>query len=245
MKHKQIISAGLALGILGSADIITSDNTAFTTVDFNYDARIRVAIDFKEDKETAREWGVEAYGSWLRSLSLVEQRALDKYTGGDYLRINNYLRFYEGELGVSGVLDSTIRDMDKALNRAKIPDTIKVYRRVGETAFGLKPDSLRVENRIDREEARKFAENFINTTRKEHAFTSTSIVSQPVNVFPILLHITVPKGAHGAYVESISQKPEEMEFLLARGYSYKIDGISIVNEEGREVLKVSAELVKK
>ncbi|WP_412677978.1 ADP-ribosyltransferase [Bacillus wiedmannii] len=45
-------------------------------------------------------------------------------------------------------------------------------------------------------------------------------------------------------MESISQKPEEMELLLARGYSYQIDGISIVNEQGRESLKVSAKLVK-
>lgn len=119
-----------------------------------------------------------------------------------------------------------------------------VYRRVGETAFGLEANSLRVGSTINQEKAREFAETFINTTRKEHAFMSTSLVKQPVNVFPILLHLTVPKESYGAYIESMSQKPEEMELLLARGYSYQIDGISIVNEQGRESLKVSAKLVK-
>ncbi|PGM91495.1 ADP-ribosyltransferase [Bacillus cereus] len=201
-------------------------------------------IDFKEDRERAHEWGSASYGTWLRGLTLTEHRAIDKYSGGDYRNINNYLRFHEGNLGADGVLDPTIQQIDKALKRAKTPGTLTVYRRVGETAFGLEANSLRVGGTIDPEKAKEFAETFINKTRKEHAYISTSLVKQPVNVFPILLHITVPKGSHGAYIESISQKPEEMELLLARGYSYQIDGISIVNEQGRESLKVSAKLIK-
>ncbi|PFK06903.1 ADP-ribosyltransferase [Bacillus cereus] len=202
-------------------------------------------LDFKEDRERAHEWGTVSYGTWLRGLTLTEHRAIDQYSGGDYRIINNYLRFHEGNLGADSVLDPKIQQIDKALKRAKTLDTITVYRRVGETAFGLEANSLRVGSRIDPEKARAFAETFINKTRKEHAYMSTSLVKQPVNVFPILLHITVPKGAHGAYIESISQKPEEMELLLARGYTYQIDGISIVNENGRESLKVSARLIKK
>ncbi|TKH19865.1 hypothetical protein FC697_19710 [Bacillus wiedmannii] len=202
-------------------------------------------IDFKEDRERAHEWGITSYGSWLRGLTLTEHRAIDQYSGGDYRNINNYLRFHEGNLGADGVLDPTIQQIDKALKRVKTPDTLTVYRRVGETAFGLEANSLRVGVTIDQDKAREFAKTFINTIRKEHGYMSTSLVKQPVNVFPILLHITVPKGSHGAYIESISQKPEEMELLLAREYSYQIDGISIVNEQGRESLKVSAKLVKK
>lgn len=202
-------------------------------------------LDFKEDRARAHEWGAASYGAWLRGLTLTEHRAIDQYSGGDYRAINNYLRFHEGNLGADGVLDPKIQQIDKALKRAKTPDTITVYRRVGETAFGLEANSLRVGSTINPEKAREFAETFINKTRKEHAFMSTSLVKQPVNVFPILLHITVPKGSHGAYIESISQKPEEMELLLARGYSYEITDISIINEQGRESLKVAAKLVKK
>lgn len=201
-------------------------------------------LDFVHDRERAHEWGAESYGSWLRELPLTEQRAIDQYSGGEYRAINNYLRFYEGNLGADGVLDPKIQLIDRALRKARTPEAIAVYRRVGETAFGLEANSLRVGSMIDQEKAREFAETFINTTRTEHAYVSTSLVKQPVNVFPILLHITVPQGSHGAYIESISQHPEEMELLLARGYSYRIDGISIITEEGRQSLKVSAKLIK-
>ncbi|OTW90203.1 hypothetical protein BK702_09905 [Bacillus thuringiensis serovar cameroun] len=242
MKIKHVIKCTLSILYLSMAFLMNQPNEVFAAPPSHPVANH--GIDFKEDKDRAHEWGVTSFGNWLRDLTLTEHRSIDKYSGGDYRAINNYLRFHEGNLGGDGVLDPTIQQMDKALKRARTPDAITVYRRVGETAFGLEANSLRIGSTIDQEKAREFAETFINTTRKEHAFMSTSLVKQPVNVFPILLHITVPQKSHGAYIESISQKPEEMEFLLARGYSYRIDGVTIINEQGRESIKVSAKLVK-
>ncbi|PEQ66872.1 ADP-ribosyltransferase [Bacillus cereus] len=242
MKTKNII--GFALSVLCISTVVSTaapDRVSAAPIIHSMTDNV---LDFRKDRARAHEWGVASYGSWLRGLTLTEHRSIDKYSGGDYRAINNYLRWHEGNLGADGVLNPTIQQMDRALRKAQTPNTIVVYRRVGETAFGLEANSLRVGSTINQEKAREFAEIFINTTRKEHAYMSTSLVKQPVNVFPILLHITVPKGSHGAYIESISQKPEEMELLLARGYSYKIDGISIINEQGRESLKVSAKLVK-
>lgn len=48
-------------------------------------------IDFKEDRERAHEWGVTSYRTWLRGLTLIENRAIDQYFGGDYRNINNYI----------------------------------------------------------------------------------------------------------------------------------------------------------
>ena len=37
-----------------------------------------------------------------------------------------------------------------------------------------------------------------------------------------MLFIRVPKGTHGAYIAKVAHNEEEKEFLLQKGYSYRI-----------------------
>nr|AQM56943.1 Vip2Ac-like protein 1 [Bacillus thuringiensis] len=215
--------------------------------------------DFKNDRTGAKAWGEYYYTDWLNGLDVESEEtglplsdSIKSYTKQEYRPINDYLRSNEGildeENGDLGLIDF-IKDLDEALRRApQTPEGIKMYRRVNETAFGLPVGSLRLpaETRLNEETTKLFSETFTNTTRTEYAFMSTSLVQDVAptfNDYPILIQLSIPKGANGGYIAPLSQNPDEMEFLLARGYSYSIDNISIIETQGKETLNVSATLI--
>ncbi|TPG70129.1 hypothetical protein EEL32_14320 [Brevibacillus laterosporus] len=215
--------------------------------------KIKYGKEFK-DSNKAEAWGRKYYANWLRNLTIVEQRSLTNYTTERGYQINKYLRNNDGELGENGILDRDINNIDRALKKTKTAEMVTVYRRVGENAFGMEADSLRDKNKIKIEKAREFAERFINTTRKDQGYLSTTLVSglsketksnsPEIVLMPIVLELNVPKGTRAAYINDLSHKPWEQELLINRGSSFKIHGLSIIVEDGRERLKVKADLLK-
>ncbi|MEV2911024.1 ADP-ribosyltransferase [Paenibacillus larvae] len=215
--------------------------------------KIKYGKEFK-DSEKAEAWGRKYYAKWYRNLTITEEKSLTNYTTEKGYLINKYLRKNDGEIGKNELLDRDINNIDRALKKVKTTETIKVYRRLGENAFGMEPDSLRDKNKIKIEKAREFAEKFINTIRKDQGYLSTTLVSglsqdtksksPEIVLMPIILELNVPKGTHAAYINDLSHKPWEQELLINRGSSYKIHGISIIVESGRERLKIRADLIK-
>lgn len=71
------------------------------------------------------------------------KKEIGSYAGIGYRDINTYLRTYNGQLlGVNPNIEEKIKQLDHALQTAKLMDTIVVYRRVSETAFGSSQQSL-------------------------------------------------------------------------------------------------------
>lgn len=215
--------------------------------------KIKYGKEFKDSKK-AEIWGRKYYAKWARDLTITEEKSLTNYTTEKGYLINKYLRKNNGEIGKNELLDRDINNIDRALKKAKTTEMVKVYRRIGENAFGMEPDSLRDKNKIKIEKAREFAEKFIDTTRKDQGYLSTTLVSglsqetknksPEIVLMPILLELNVPKGTRAAYINDLSHKPWEQELLINRGASYKIHGMSIIVEDGRERLKIRADLIK-
>lgn len=109
------------------------------------------------------------------------EKEIGSYAGIGYRDINTYLRTYNGQLlGVNPNIEEKIKQLDHALQTAKLMDTIVVYRRVSETAFGSSQQSLiDKNNQINLTQLQEFKQNFLGKYKKEYAYMSTSIIKDP------------------------------------------------------------------
>ncbi|MGR5965261.1 ADP-ribosyltransferase [Bacillus cereus] len=114
--------------------------------------------NFQTDNKAATEWAKQAYEKWPETLTRneldksenpknpeeaakTEWAALKYYSGNGYSDINYYLRS-GGRPFKNPSLESVIEKLDSGLNKAKTPETLIVYRRVDEVAFGWKANTL-------------------------------------------------------------------------------------------------------
>ncbi|EOP90895.1 hypothetical protein IGM_02157 [Bacillus cereus HuB4-4] len=196
----------------------------------------------------AKSWGNECYSTWVNTITELEKREIGSYAGVGYRDINTYLRTYNGQLlGVKPDIEEKIRRLDSSLQTAILKDTIAVYRRVSETAFGLSSQTLIDQNnQINSIQLQAFKQNFLGKYKKEYAYMSTSIIKDPAPEFsklPILLRIIVPKGNIAAYIAPLSPSPEEMELLLPRNTSYQINNITPISQYNYPYILVDATVV--
>lgn len=205
------------------------------------------AIDFYtlDYLSQAKSWGNEYYSTWANNITELEKKEIGSYAGIGYRDINTYLRTYNGQLpGVNPNIEEKIKQLDHALQTAKLMDAIVVYRRVSETAFGLSKQSLiDKNNQINLTQLQEFKQNFLGKYKKEYAYMSTSIIKDPSPEFsrlPILLRMIVPKGNIAAYIAPLSPSPEEMELLLPRNTSYQITNITPVIQNEQPYILIDA-----
>jgi hypothetical protein len=171
------------------------------------------------------------YGS-LPQEKAHEIRSIRNYTGSDHYLINKHLL---GIGGYSNIGENALRDIDNiktALGRYTTPRSFKVM-----TGVKIDPSTL---------------PTFTNTIHFVNpAFTSTSVRYDVAYSFarrkPILdkdgyeihsvphgatyyneasqrhiLHLTIPEGAHGMYMEPYTQNSGEYEFLLHPEAKFKL-----------------------
>ncbi|WP_276575667.1 ADP-ribosyltransferase [Bacillus cereus group sp. BfR-BA-01524] len=62
---------------------------------------------------------------------------------------------------------------------------------------------------------------------------------------PVIMKIKLPEGTNAAYLGSLSMWPEENEMLVARGFTYKVWGISIIVDKGKEYIQLNAKGILK
>lgn len=233
-------------------------------IDFGYDT--------KKNKDAAKEWGAKHYKKWIDDLlkddtddkeskeSKLERKnereAIKRYTGNDYTKINTHLR--NDRKPANKEFDKEIQYIDRALAKVTTPEAVNVYRRVSEDAFlekgkkdkrwskdSLKDKKDKEGKKLDKDQVKKFKEAFNHTEQSEKAYMSTSLVNQTTGNFPklpILIHLTIPKGKHAAYLGNLAKLPES-ELLIAHGSSYKINSIEQqVDSKEREYLLIEATL---
>lgn len=207
-------------------------------------------LDFHSiaQKEKAMDWGNQFYQKWLKKISPTEKQQLIDYTGNGYYDINTYLRTNQGKLpGKSLATEEKIKRMDRAMHATPLEDSIKVYRRVDEKAFGLQPESLIQNDKLNRAAFESFKQKFSGKYKTDFAYMSTAILkdaSSGFSGYPILFLITVPKGIDGVYLAPLSHFPDEMELLLTRNMTYQVKDISTVKENQREYVLIDATITK-
>lgn len=156
-------------------------------------------------------------------LSQTERDALVDYTGGGFRIMNWPLR--DGK-GLTDRGRNLIEECTKALNKFHTDEPILTVRGLGDSSGAL-ADFLGASS-ADQLADPGFVEKLIGRTVQDNAFLSTS-AHESGGFGGILLHTVIPKGTMGAYVDSISECPGEMEFLLQRGSVMKIIDYAIEN----------------
>lgn len=148
----------------------------------------------------------------------VVRSVIDRYSMRG-MRIN-----YELRLGNKTPDTKFAVEIDRVLDSApKFDDTVVVYRGIGREA-----------------KANKWKEGSVITDK---GFSSASIDrSVAENFGSALLVLKVPPGTRAAYIGHISNSPDEREFLLGSGTSYKVYKVSQDKKSGATV--VYAEVVR-
>ncbi|ALZ64491.1 Putative ADP-ribosyltransferase Certhrax (plasmid) [Bacillus cereus] len=210
------------------------------------------ALDFSSNIDTARKWGEENYKDWQVNLLKAEKTAITAYTGAKYDPINQYLRENKGVLKDGEKLNTVIKQIDSGLEKTVTSKPITVYKRVSEGVFNREYGELRslqAPYAINGTVFQKIKEEFTNKEVIGHGFESTSLAKDPSKSYsndryPILYKITVPEGIRGAFIEPISKYNDQLEFLIARGYTYKLNNFSIMNTEDKPYVQVEVSIVK-
>ena len=143
---------------------------------------------------------------WLEKLTDEETRSIKKYTKnlGDapndkfYARLNAMLR---GEIPENETLVYYSNQISSAISKYDLKHDIVCYRTLDFNAY----------NDIE-----------IGKYFKEPQFTSTSVVKSKVLNKPFFVKINIPQKANGAYIETISEFPNQREFLIDKGAVFKV-----------------------
>lgn len=154
------------------------------------------------------------YGKWSQQTTLQEEASITNYCGPDYSAINGLLRreMTENQVKLWDDLGNRktsemISDISSAISKFDLPEDIKVFRTC--------------ENDVLEKLQTK-----IGSTFHDDGFVSTSVVREKQASGNIFMEISVPKGQGvGAWVNPLSGKPEEYEFLLNRGTDFLVTDI--------------------
>ena len=143
---------------------------------------------------------------WLEKLTDEEIRSIKKYTKniGDapddkfYAKLNAMLR---GKIPENETLAYYSNQISNAISKFELKHDIVCYRTLDFDAY------------------KKFD---VGMFFKEPQFTSTSVVKSKVLNNPFLVKIHVPQKANGAYIETISEYPNQREFLIDKNAVFKV-----------------------
>lgn len=159
-------------------------------------------------------YGDGQHSKWWASLSAAEMTAVKEYSGSYYTPTNEWLR---GKTKVKprGV-DRRIADLDSALAKIPTPNGVVMYRGIKDAtpvydALGIKGrDDLRVGMDLDDLGFGSASPNI------KKAWEGRDLDKQ------LQLEIRLPAGSSGAYFGKQSTMPHEEEFLLDRGFRFRI-----------------------
>ena len=161
----------------------------------------------------------------INDLSQEQIDALIKYTGDDYVNINNSLRGLEVATPEN---QATINAMKSALQNASLPDDMVLYRGTSIEALedlkNLPPEKLMGKEIIE--------PGFMSTSTKSAVANKTFSGSLQMKIY-------VSSGAHALDISSISQYSREAEILFNAGQKMTI--ISAESKDDILYLTVLAE----
>lgn len=168
--------------------------------------------------EASRAAVVQAGSQWVSGLSSAQREAFSAYTGMAYLNINGSLRGYAS---FSPENRQRAIEMHNALSCTQIPCSCTVYRGASNASLGA------YQGMSD--------SDLVGRTISDAGFMSTSLDPDEAFNGDVQLEISVPAGAHGAYVDSISSVSGEREVLFDAGQNLRITSVTR-DDRGRRVI---------
>lgn len=195
---------------------------------------------FKDENEI-KQWGNDNFSKWIEEIKSDREiyNIVEYYAGFYYSFINRYLRGYKHvQLNVPNtdeyqyIWKIKAREYSNKLNRAlslsHLNENIIVFRCLSYEGLTSLTEGSRIKTGMILQE-----NGFMSTSLKyEYAEKSEN---------DVILIIEVPKIAKGAYIDQISCKEFESEFLFCSGQ--KIEIIEIVYNKNRKYILL-CELIK-
>ncbi len=182
-----------------------------------------------KNPDSAQEWGENNFYNWENDLSSVEKTAIMYYTSNNSTDINIALRGDSQKLPPKRIkeLQKYIPYIKSALKKARVPESVLVYRSVPKNALGEYKDLplTKLKGKVI----------------KDKGFFATSLYpSECLRDSEIMLVIRVPEDTNGAFISgNLSAYSFELELLLKEDTLIKI--IDYCSEQGQ--LKLLCEVV--
>lgn len=192
-------------------------------------------------------WGVKEFGQMQEKqvgplLTEREAESLAAYKGSQYEKINDYLRFGESSLRLSGldpVEDSRIKTLwaekiqgiDSAIQKANpLTEPIMTYRGVTQGDF-----------------AKELTKSSPGDVFADKGFTSTSFDKNVAEQFGVVqLEIINPVGTRGLALDSLVETGlgHEAEFLLPKNTKYQVVKNEKPNESNNQKHTITVRIIK-
>ena len=163
------------------------------------------------------------------SLSVGDKTGVKHYTGSGYTLMNNLLRTGQGENSVTRMY---IDQCTSALEKSRIKEDCMVHRGIG--------NALSEMIGISSKEIAQNPSALVGKTFTDKGFVSTG-VGQYDAWGGVKMHIFVPAGSKGMYVDPVSTFKGEHELLLQRNSSFVIK--SLTKDYHGKVTDVLVELI--
>ncbi|APQ77028.1 ADP-ribosyltransferase [Clostridium botulinum] len=208
------------------------------------------SVDFKEDKEKAKEWGKEKAKEW--NLAYTERQNIRDYLNdkGSIKTNYNEIIFSKGEDFLSE--KDKLKSIEKGLNKAKLSDTVVTYKHVDPKSIGFNGELFKG-NDINHKEFGEFKEQFLYDENKKNyikpdGFFETNIsdpgISPTEHQNRVILKVKVPssKGRDNPTKAGVFLDGEEYKMLISNDYVIKVDDMHHSTLKGRDYVVVDGTL---
>ena len=181
-----------------------------------------VTINSKEDNGSKENMEKELYNYsstvWDKQLSQNEKQSINAYTTNVGKLINLALL---NDDDILPEIQEHIDNIQSAIDKFDLQNDLLAFRGLSKLEF----DMIDVGEQITKSFLQFKSTTLSNDVAKD--FSSMSAIDSGQDPFDNRrygLIVNVPKGANGAYIKHLSDAPNENEFLLNKGVSYKVIG---------------------
>lgn len=187
----------------------------------------RARINPKAYKEIsdakAEQYGLKISEGWRKSLTPKEQQAIDDYYHMSF-DINSMARTGDTYAGkgtpeYKKAVKEEIKVLEKALDRAELPENLVLYRGASFEALGYKLSIF------DPKPSLQELKALVGKEFVDKGFMSTSLseeVGEAFSAGALKLKLYAPKGTKGAYISPKGDPNREREVLLQRNTRFQV-----------------------
>ncbi len=210
---------------------------AVNSLSENGDQSFAQAINFT-NSHAANNYHVETNFSeklW-HSLDYSEREGIKNYTGSSYVDMNTLLRTGNCDAPNKADIEHYIDGCTRALEKSRIKEDCVVHRGIG----GALGKMLNMSSEELKSAIKANPDALVGKTFTDKGFVSTG-VAQGDAWSGTKMHIFVPAGSKGMYVDPISTCSGEHELLLQRNSTFTIKKV-VTNSQGK-ITDILVELI--
>ena len=179
-----------------------------------------------------------AYAEKVAALPSAQKEEIEKYTNTSSMYINNTLRTSADDLDSED--RESVDTLQKALNSTTAPFSFTVLRGLKQQKGSRAPKFLEpMFQELKKNVGKTFTDPAFGSSTVDKTSPKEGTFSNP----DMVLHISVPKGAHGLYLQDVSSVPGEHEFLIPHSTKYTVKSAT-KKPDGKYFVELEMQLQK-